>query len=183
MSAASHPTHPTRLALIEAGLELAVDTSLSRLTIDAIVNKAGVAKGTFYVHFADRAAFLVALHERFHEWLRDLVFQAIDGLPPGAERLRIGTATYLNDCLQEKAIKAILLEARCETAITMQVQRRNSEFAKLIEADFRALDWPEPATSASLFVILGAEAALIELETGRNEALRQTLWRFARIEE
>ena len=34
--------------------------------MNAVVAEAGLAKGTFYVHFADRDAFLDALHERFH---------------------------------------------------------------------------------------------------------------------
>src|SRR5258708_38804777 len=85
-------------------------------------------------------------------------------------------------CLQQRAVKAILLEARSEAAITAEVQRRHASFAQLEQADFAALGWPNPETAARLFVALGAEVALIELETGRNEAARQTLWRFARLE-
>ncbi len=59
-------SHPTRQALIEAGFALASTESLNHITVDAIVKQAGVAKGTFYVHFADRAAFLLALHVHFH---------------------------------------------------------------------------------------------------------------------
>jgi hypothetical protein len=63
-----------------------------------------------------------------------------------------------------------------------EVQRRNAEFAALGQEDFAALGWPDPHTSARLFVVLVAEAALMELETGYNEAVRLALWRFARIE-
>lgn len=175
--------HPTRQALVEAGLDLAASASLNRLTIDEVVKKAGVAKGTFYVHFHDRTAFLVALHAQFHERLRDAILQATAALPPGAERLRKGTQTYLDGCLGERAIKALLLEARSEAPIAAEVQRRNAEFAALAQADFAAMGWPEPQISARLFVVLAAEAALVELETGRNAALRQALWRFARTEE
>ncbi len=175
-------SHPTRQALIDAGLELATQANLHRLTIDAVVNKAGVAKGTFYVHFPDRAAFLVALHQQFHERLLDRILQAVEGLPPGAERLRIGTQTYLDECLQQRAVKAILLEARSEAPITAEVHRRNATFAQLEQADFAALGWPDAEAAARLFVALGAEVALIELETGRNEAARQALLRFARLE-
>ena len=181
----SHPTklaHPTRQALLDAGLELASQGSLHRLTIDAVVNRAGVAKGTFYVHFPDRAAFLVALHVQFHERLLDHILQAVEGLPPGAERLRRGTEVYLDECLQQRAVKAILLEARSEGAIAEEVQRRHASFAQLEQADFATLGWPEPAMAARLFVALGAEVALIELETGRHEAARQTLWRFAHLD-
>jgi len=174
--------HPTRQALVDAGFELATDTSLNAITVDAIVRKAGVAKGTFYVHFPDRAAFLVALHAQFHDRLRDAVLQVMKTLPPGAERLQAGIEAYLNGCLQERAVKAILLEARCEAPIANEIQRRNAEFAAFAQADLGQLGWSNTETSARLFVALVAEAALIELETGQNEAVRQTLWRFVHIE-
>lgn len=175
-------SHPTRQALIDAGLDLAASASLNRLTVDAVVTKAGVAKGTFYVHFPDRTAYLVALHAQFHERLRDAILRTRAHLPPGAERLRQGTETYLDGCLHERAIKALLLEARAEAPIAAEVQRRNGEFAALAEADFTAMGWPDASISARFFVILAAEAALIELETGRNDVARRVLWRFVRIE-
>ena len=176
-------SHPTRQVLLDAGLELASNVSLTKLTVDAIVQKAGVAKGTFYVHFADRAAFLVALHAQFHDQLRDAILHATKGLAPGGWRLRKGTQTYLNECLHKRAVKAFLLDARCEAPITVEVQHRNTEFAALAEPDFMALGWPDAKTSAYLFVTLVAEVALIELETGYNGDMRQALWHFARIEE
>jgi TetR/AcrR family transcriptional regulator, transcriptional repressor for nem operon len=175
-------SHPTRQALIDAGLELAASESLNRITVDAIVSKAGVAKGTFYVHFADRAAFLLAIHAQFHERLRGSIQQAIATLPPGAARLRKGTEAYLDECLKERAVKALLLEARSEAPIVAEAQRRHVEFASVACVDFVALGWPDADASARLFVALVAEAALVEIKNGQNKAIRQALWRFARIE-
>ncbi|EFH84985.1 TetR/AcrR family transcriptional regulator [Ktedonobacter racemifer] len=176
-------SHPTRQALVDAGLDLATSGGLRRLTVDAVVNKAGVAKGTFYVHFPDRTAFLVALHVQFYERLRDALLQVIAPLSPGAERLRKSMETYLDGCLHERAVKALLLEARSEPLIAAEVQRRRGEFAAIAQADFQAMGWPDAEFSARFFAALGAETALVELETGRNEAARRALWRFARIEE
>ena len=174
--------HPTRQALVDAGLELAANDSLNHLTVDAVVNKAGVAKGTFYVHFHDRTTFLVELHAQFHDRLLNAILKATDALPPGAERLRIGTESYLDGCLHEHAVKALLLEARSEAPIAAEVQRRNAQFAAIAQDDFATMGWPDAEASARLFVVLAAEAALMELETGHNEAVRRALWRFARIE-
>ncbi|HLV97233.1 MAG TPA: TetR/AcrR family transcriptional regulator [Ktedonobacterales bacterium] len=175
--------HPTHQALVDAGLDLAASGSLNHLTVDAIVGKAGVAKGTFYVHFHDRTAFLVELHRQFHERLLDAIMTATADIPPGGQRLRVGLETYLDGCLRERAVKALLLEARSEALIAAEVRRRNAQFAALAQDDFAAIGWPDAEVSAKLFVILGAEAALMELETGRNEAARRALWRFARLEE
>ena len=175
-------SHPTRQALLEAGLELSTSTGLANLTVDAIVRQAGVAKGTFYVHFADRTAFLVTLHAQFHERLRDLTLQAMAQFDPGEHRLRAGASAYLDGCLRERSLKALLLEARSEASIRAEVQRRNSEFSALIEPDCAVLHWPDPRIAARLFVVLAAEVALIELETGYNESIRQTLWHFVHID-
>ncbi len=176
-------SHPTRTILLEAGYELAENRGLAQMTVDAIVDKAGFGKGTFYVHFPDRIAFLVALHAQFHERLLRAVLAATAELPPGAERLQRGTVTYLDACLHERAVKALLLEARSNASIAAEVQRRNAEFALLAQADFTALGWSHAETSARLFVALVAEAALIELEAAHlNDPVRRSLWRFAGIE-
>ncbi len=132
-------SHPTRQLLIDAGFELAAEGSLHRLTIDAVVNRAGVAKSIFYVHFPDRVAFLVALHVQFHERLFERILQAVQGLEPGAERVRIGTQAYLNDCLEERGVKALLLEARSEAPISAEIQRRHASFVELEQEDFAVM--------------------------------------------
>ncbi len=176
-------SHPTRHILLEAGSELAESRGLAQMTIDAIVGKVGLGKGTFYVHFPDRTAFLVALHAQFHERLLRAILDATAELPPGAERLQRSTISYLNACLHERAVKALLLEARSNAAIMAEVQRRNAEFALLAQADFTALGWFHAETSARLFVVLVAEVALMELEAGHaDEAVRHSLWRFVGIE-
>lgn len=176
-------SHPTYNILLKAGSEIAEDYGLAQMTVDAIVGQAGFGKGTFYVHFPDRIFFLVALHAQFHERLLRAVLDATAELSPGAERLRRGTVAYLDACLHERAVKALLLEARGTASIASEVQRRNAQFARLAQADFTALGWSHAETSARLFVALVAEAALMELEADHaNDAVRHSLWRFAGIE-
>src|SRR6201987_3481965 len=77
----------TRESLIDAGLRLAERTGLAGMSVNLIVGEAGVAKGTFFHHFGDRASYLLALHREFHERLAAQVQAAIDGMPPGHDRL------------------------------------------------------------------------------------------------
>ena len=58
----SHPTHD---ALLQASQRLAEQHGLTNMSLDAVVTEANVAKGTFYNHFQDRTAYLVALHRQF----------------------------------------------------------------------------------------------------------------------
>src|SRR5690242_18163986 len=104
--------HPTRIALLDAGFHLADDDGLTSISVDRIVAAAGVAKGTFYVHFADREAYLVALHRQFHDRLRQAIRDASAGLPPGRERLRASTTAYLDGCLDAIGVKGVLTRAR-----------------------------------------------------------------------
>ena len=123
------------------------------------------------------------MHAQFHERLLRAVLDATAELSPGAERLRQGTTAYLDACLHERGVKALLLEARSNVSIAAEVQRRNAEFALLAQADFTALGWPNAETAARLFVALVAEAALMELEAAHtSNAVRRSLWRFAGIE-
>lgn len=56
-----------RDALLDAATSLFVEKGMSNATIDDIVAQAGVAKGTFYHYFRDRAAMLDALRDRYSD--------------------------------------------------------------------------------------------------------------------
>src|SRR3984893_13569793 len=126
----------TRQHLVEAGLELAEQTGLAGMSVNHIVEKAGVAKGTFFHHFGDRARFLVALHREFHDRLFAEITDAGAGMPAGRARLRAAAAAYLDGCLRHRGIRALLLEARAEPVITDAIARRNQQASALITPDF-----------------------------------------------
>ncbi|TDH56734.1 TetR/AcrR family transcriptional regulator [Mycobacterium eburneum] len=169
----------TREALIDAGLRLAERTGLTGLSVNLIVQDAGVAKGTFFHHFGDRASYLLALHREFHERLAAQMQAAVVGVPPGRKRLIIGANTCLDGCLRDRGVRALLLEARAEPAVTDEIRHRNHANAELCRPDFAALKHPHPYESAQLWVGMVAEAALIEHQAGTAlPAIRKALERF-----
>ncbi len=121
------------------GLRLAERTGLTGLSVNLLVDEAGVSKGTFFHHFGDRASYLLALHREFHDRIAEHIDQTISDLPPGRERLLAGATVYLDMCLQQRGIRALLLEARAEPAVAQEITRRNAEFAHRCEPDFAAL--------------------------------------------
>ena len=159
-------SHPTREKLIDAALTLADDRPLTQISVDEIVRQAGVAKGTFYVHFADRGAFLDATSNRFHQSMFRVMAEAVGDLPPGADRLRVGALAYLDACHAQLGVKSILIEARAEPAVAVGAARRNTEMAAAAAPDFAVLGAAHPEVSARLFVALVAEAVLMEVEQG-----------------
>lgn len=174
------PSHPTREALLDAGLALGDEYGLTHVAVDQIVREAGVAKGTFYVHFADRGAFLVAIHTRFHDQLEAALYAATRGMPPGHDRLVVGATAYLDACFDQRGVKSVLLEARSDPAVAVEFARRNRAAARGAVHDFEVLGVRAPEAAARLFVALVAEAALVELELGRkDDEVRQAVADFA----
>ncbi|MCP3818467.1 TetR/AcrR family transcriptional regulator [Streptomyces sp. A3M-1-3] len=177
--------HPTRHQLLDAAFQLAEEQGrgLKDLSVAAVTRRAGVAKGTFYVHFTDRAAFLVALHHRFHEELLARVGAAVEEMEPGAEWMRTATTAYLDGCLEAKGVKAVLHGARSESAVLEAVAERNVQATALGAACYRALRVPHPETSARLLTAMVIELAILELERGAADpAAREALWRMAGLD-
>jgi TetR/AcrR family transcriptional regulator, transcriptional repressor for nem operon len=169
----------TRRTLIDAGLRLTEQTGLAGLSVNRLVEEAGVAKGTFFHHFGDRAGYLTALHRDFHDRLMAEILAAIDGIPPGPERLLKAAHTYLDACLRDRGVRSLLLEARAERPVAEEVQARNAAAAELCEPDFEAMGWPHPLRCGRLWVAMCAEGAIVELEAaGRERATRAALARF-----
>src|SRR5262245_60713075 len=131
-----------RDALIAAGLAVADEHGLGQLSVNRVVAVAGVAKGSFFHHFGDRAAFLTELHRRFHDRLAAGIDAATGGLPDGRERLLAGTVAYLDGCRRDRGTRALLVEARAEPAVRVEVTRRNEQFSSLAAPDFAAMGHP-----------------------------------------
>lgn len=170
----------TREALLDIGFALAETTGLDSLSINTITSAAGVAKGTFFHHFGDRTAYLVQLHRRFHDRILIDVQQAVAGLPSGRERLVAISTTYLDACLDQRGVRALILEARALVPIQDEITRRNEATVTLLTADFEALGWRFPDAAARLWIGSTVECALVELVRGQADPqARETLIDFA----
>ena len=167
----------TRAALLDAGLRIAEEHGLAGMSVNRVVDEAGVAKGTFYVHFTDRDAFLGALHERFHERTKHAIGTAMAGHPPGRARLRAGMTAYFETCLRNMGVRALLLEARNSRAVGADMAARSEALAAVAELDLRAMGWTEGRRAARLVLAMSAELAMAEMAEGeRDEAARRVLW-------
>ncbi|GAA2438639.1 hypothetical protein GCM10010191_62330 [Actinomadura vinacea] len=168
-----------RRALVAAGLALAERDGLSGLSVNRVVTAAGIAKGSFFHLFGDRASYLIELHRGFHDRLAARTAAAIAGAEPGAGRLLTGTRAYLDGCLRERATRALLVEAQAEPAIVVEAARRGRMFARIAEPDFAAMGCPHPPESARLWVVMVREVAVAESESGAAlDGLRAALRRY-----
>lgn len=171
---------PGRRALLDAGQRLLASSDLARLSVNAIVAEATMAKGSFYQHWATRHDYLVALHRAFHVQLADAVEAAVEHLSPGLDRIATGMTTYLDRCLACPATKALLVQARTDAELSTHVAACNHEFARMAISDLKALGWEPAEPIAALFVAAVAETALHELTAGhRRDDLRSAALRMA----
>lgn len=174
------PPEPGRNALLDAGQRLLGSADLARISVNAIVAEAGMAKGSFYQHWPSRSEYLRALHDRFHDDLQESITAAMADMPPGGDRLEAGMNAYLDGCLADPATKALLVQSRTEAGLSDLVAARNQGSATLILPDLTALGWAPPEPVAVLLVAAVAEIALIELAGGkRDKQLRRGLLRLA----
>jgi len=158
----------TRLALLEAGALVAERRGLAGLSVAAVVEQAGVAKGTFYLYFADRDAFIDALHQRFYDRVSEAIAQAVQGLVPGEQLLLSAIEAYLEVCLANRAVKALVFETRAQGELTTTMEQREELFAVLAQPSLQAMGMTPAPIAARLFVAMTSEAALIEMEAGHE---------------
>ncbi len=86
----------TRQALLDAGLRLLAEQSLSSLGLREITREVGVAPAGFYRHFRDMAELGVALVEESFAPLHAMV-RAIRGEPAASEAVIDGTVAVIAD--------------------------------------------------------------------------------------
>ena len=172
----------TREALLDAGAALAEEHGLAGVSVNMVVARAGVAKGTFYVHFKDRAAFVDAMHARFHERAQAAVEEAVAGMPPGALRLFRAAEAYLDISLANRGVKALSLEARSDPTLQDSMAARRDRLAAASMTDLKAMGWDDAEATAQLLAAMTREISALEFDAGRPlPASRRALKRFLGI--
>src|SRR5215218_5409825 len=89
----------TRAQIAEAGATLLAERPFEALTVDAVVEAAGVAKGTFYYHFQSLEELAAAVGEKLGESFDELLAPARLSLRDPVARLSFAFTQFL-----EKAI-------------------------------------------------------------------------------
>jgi TetR/AcrR family transcriptional regulator, transcriptional repressor for nem operon len=69
----------TREALLDAGLSIFAKEGLDAPSLDAICARAGLTRGAFYVHFAAREDFIVAVMQKATQGFLDAVLLGTEG--------------------------------------------------------------------------------------------------------
>jgi len=117
----------TRAQIVEAGAMLLAERPLEALTVDAVVDAAGVAKGTFYYHFQSMEELAAAVGEKLGESFDELLAPARIGLRDPIARISFAFTRFL-----EKAI-ADPVWAR----LVVRSAQAPTEFARSVRANLK----------------------------------------------
>ncbi len=101
----------TRAALLDAGLEIFAERPVDAVAIDQIVARAGVAKGSFFNHFADKPGFAAAIADAIRADLEGRVAAANGAVADPFERLANGMAVAAEFALDERRSTLVMLRA------------------------------------------------------------------------
>jgi AcrR family transcriptional regulator len=91
----------TREALLQAGYALFADRGLHAVSIDEIIEKAGISKQTFYNHFTDKSALAADIYLSIRDKVEAEIEDVNAGIQDPALRLARGTCVYVRTALHD----------------------------------------------------------------------------------
>jgi len=114
----------TRAALLSAGFELLAERPIDAIAIDELVDRAGVAKGSFFNHFADKPGFAAALAEAVRAAVECRVDAANAGVTDPVLRLAGGMLVAVRFALEERSQAIVMLRGlELSTGIDHELNR------------------------------------------------------------
>lgn len=105
----------TRSALIASGLDLMVERAIDAIPIDDFVGKAGVAKGSFFNHFADKQDFAIAVAAEVRMEVEAQVTLANEDIDDPVERIAGGMRVAAEFALNHPRKSVILLRSQASS--------------------------------------------------------------------
>ena len=117
----------TRAQIVDAGAMLLAERPLEALTVDVVVESAGVAKGTFYYHFQSMEELAATVGEKLGESFDELLAPARLGLPDPVARISFGLSRFLEKAIAEPAWARLVVQSA----------QAPTEFARSVRANLK----------------------------------------------
>jgi AcrR family transcriptional regulator len=114
----------TRAQLVAAARSLFARQAAESVTVDDVVREAGLAKGTFYVHFEDLHALVAALAEELVKSFDDLLQPARLSLKEPALRIAFGCSCFIDKALGDPAWAGVVARMATGAPIGGEIVRQ-----------------------------------------------------------
>ena len=165
----------TRSALLTAGLELLAERPIDAVAIDEIVSRAGVAKGSFFNHFADKCGFSVAVAQHVRAALEERVGAANADEADPVMRLAGGMRVGIEFALEDR-IRAIIMLRGMQDATRIDHELNRGVRADIDAAVAAGLTRPEAVGSGMRYWLGLCQVSMLnvlERNPDRAEAARR----------
>lgn len=162
-------------ALLDSAAALFVEKGVSATSIDDIVERAGVAKGTFYHYFQDRAAMLEALRKRYSGNFADAAQEAMAYCSPDDwdALLNAWIGTVVNEYVSSYALHDAIFHdpALCHRCV-MSEEPIVQNLSALLESGCQAGVWhAEDVVGTAVCIFHGLHGVVDEMiATGADRA-------------
>ncbi|HEY4342753.1 MAG TPA: helix-turn-helix domain-containing protein [Parvibaculum sp.] len=160
-----------RLILIEAATRLFAKQGVDATTIDEIVDLAGVAKGTFYNYFTDRADIARAVASGIRHQLNAAVEEINRGIDDPAERVSRGARLFMAMVVRDPVHARML--ARMYNGGTEATGGANRHLLGDLKDGLAQERIRVPSAEAALHLIVGVTTVAMRhlLDTGAGEEI------------
>ena len=115
----------TRAQLMQAARALYAERAIESVTIDDLVNEAGLAKGTFYVHFDHLPDLQVAVADELAQELDDLLQPFRLQMADPIERIAAGCAAFICEAVRNPSWGSLAARGAWALPSVAQAARTN----------------------------------------------------------
>ena len=175
------PPKVRREELLDAAESRFLARGIAATSVDAIVAGAGVAKGTFYLHFDSKEQLLAALQQRFIDSLCSELQAAMDKRRPDDWRGRLGAwvVAGVDGYLNHHALHDLVFhQFRPEQRHTIHKNTTVDQLADFLAAGRLAGAWSlEDPRLTAMMLFHALHGALDEVATHRSNVRRRRLTR------
>jgi AcrR family transcriptional regulator len=147
----------TREALLKAGRRLFARMPVDAVSIDAVVLEAGVAKGSFYNHFADRHALVEGVVADIRAALHEEVAQANAGVADPARRIARAVCLFLRYAIEDPEGAAAL--ARIHGSLISSAAPYNQPLVADLSEGLSTGRFPIPTLDCGVVLVIGVVQA------------------------
>jgi AcrR family transcriptional regulator len=147
---------------VEAALQLIAEAGLGALTIDALAERLGVTKGSFYWHFEGRSALLAAALDRWEQRATSEAIKGLDAVPDARRRLEL-MLDAASQPPRSRSLYAALAEAADDPVVRQALNRVASASIAYLESCYREIGLAQSLARAKALFAYAAYRGLLQL--------------------
>ncbi|WP_052343627.1 TetR/AcrR family transcriptional regulator [Bacillus massiliigorillae] len=151
----------SRKAIFDACVELSKEKDFQNMTVNEIVDRADLNRGTFYLHFADKFDMMNSFEDEMIEKIKDVLVNNIpkENFDKQFIQSRYNTVVYILKCYEEnKELVQLLMSSSHSTSF--QTKLRETLKRVLVDKIFPKLEINALTIPTDLFIIFFTSISL-----------------------